>query len=96
MRVRLHGKAKTEQRMKLFTRSKGHCEAQVPYRKFWFNGEIDYGRCNARITWQSFHWSHNRHGANKCDCLECGIASCETCHLVGVHNPKPCPRKQVP
>ena len=49
-------------------------------------------RCERPITWDSMEWSHLHHGANKCDCMACGIASCKECHRRR-HNPKPCPPK---
>lgn len=94
--IRLRGKAKTERRRDIFERSGGRCEQMIPLR---YNTCLHFGlpigtteRCWKRITWDSMEWSHNRHAANKCDCMECGIASCKECHARR-HNPKPCPRK---
>jgi len=90
-RIRLYGAARAKRREEIFARAGGKCEDLVPYRRFWFNGEIEYGRCNNRAT----EWSHARHAANKCDCLDpkCSIASCKDCHDKR-HNPKACPKAE--
>ena len=85
----LHGEAKTERRCELFQRSGGFCEAKVPWQGF----SHILMRCNAPITWETMHWSHDRHAANKDDSLAAGLATCESCHLVGKHNPKSCRRR---
>jgi hypothetical protein len=85
-RERLHGKAKTFRRMELFERSRGRCEDEWPEDC----PEYMYIRCSRRINSGTYdpsynphgmEWSHNRHAANKCDCMACGIASCHDCHV---------------
>lgn len=88
-REKLYGKAKEARRREIFERSGGFCEQgwQKP------NGLVMVAwRCNRPITWESMEWSHDRHGANKDDSLEGGIASCKECHQRR-HNPKACPTK---
>lgn len=96
LRLRLYGKARSERRREIFERSQGRCEAMrnfiVPEVLWHIYGASLISRCNRAITWDLMEWSHNRHGANKCDCLDCGIASCKECHARR-HNPKPCPKK---
>jgi hypothetical protein len=84
-RVRLIGIAKTLRRLELFQRSRGRCEDEWPEDC----PEFMYIRCNRRINSDTYdpaynprgmQWSHNRHAANKCDCMACGIASCAECH----------------
>lgn len=84
---RLTGQAKTDRRREIFERSGGKCEAEIKGASLLFN------RCNAPITWETMEWSHKAHGARKSDSMAGGIASCKDCHRVGVHNPKPCPRR---
>lgn len=80
-RVRLHGDERTAERERCFERSGGRCEDKA-----------DGARCTNRITLESMHWSHDRHGANKSD--DAAIASCESCHR-NRHNAggKPVPKK---
>lgn len=99
--LRLRGKAKEKQRRAIFARSGGYCEemVQVPDSVCELLNLVGVdlrARCMKRITWESMEWSHNRHAANKCDCLQCGIASCRECHA-RKHNSggKPCPKKEM-
>lgn len=91
---RLHGAAKTARRREIFERSGGRCEAEIPGAILFFGHEshILTRRCNRPITWGTFHWSHNRHAANKSDSMSGGIASCAECHR-RLHNPKSCKRR---
>lgn len=95
--VRLHGKAREKRRAEIFARAGGRCEEMVDRTVFsasmrgpWYDTFRERQRCNAPAT----EWSHKKHGARKCDCLDCGIASCADCHRKR-HNAggKPVPRK---
>ena len=83
-RVILRGAAKTEKRREVFERSNGYCEADR-----MIQGRLQ--RCYREITWGNFHFSHEQHGPRRDD--RRAIASCEECHLIGVHNPKSCNRR---
>lgn len=88
IRLKMFSKAWYERRAEIFERAKGRCEEMIG----WGDGKriAVYLRCPNRAT----EWSHARHGANKCDCLNpaCSIASCAACHRRR-HNPKACPPK---
>src|ERR1051325_3906160 len=75
-RERLHGEARSKRRAEIFERAGGRCEeligeplSTVPTKD---GVMVIKFRCNRPAT----EWSHKRHGANKCDCMQCGIASC--------------------
>ena len=89
-RIRLYGAAREKRRAEIFERAGGRCEEQV-WNVQGMQGVYQWGfyRCRNYAT----EWSHKRHGANKCDCMDCGIASCRECHARRHNNPKPCPRK---
>ena len=94
-RERLKGDAKTKRREEIFRRAGGMCEEIIRCKLPECNvGSRCYHvyRCPNRAT----EWSHLRHGANKCDHMNCGIASCHECH-VKRHNAggKPCPKKET-
>lgn len=93
LRVRLHGAARQKRRAEIFDRAGGMCEDWLATAVLDINDEHRlYGiRCHNRAT----EWSHKKHGARKCDCMDCGIASCAECHRKR-HNPKPCPKKPEP
>ena len=107
-RIRLRTRAEKEaRRRELFERSDGRCEDLIgdPITSVQTQEGIValYFRCNRRINIKAYdpafnpqgmEWSHRRHGSNKCDCMDCGIASCHECH-VKRHNcgGKPCPKK---
>lgn len=94
-RVRLYGEARSKRRAEVFARAKGRCEEQVKVKLF--EGVVveafEIRRCHRRAT----QWSHMKHGARKCDCLDpnCNIASCDECHDKR-HNAggKPCPKAE--
>jgi len=99
----LRGAAKQSRRWALFERSGGRCEEMLQFTRYaCLPGSLELARaagtmfirCNATITWESMEWSHKRHGIHRCDCMECGIASCRACHARR-HNPKSVPRKQA-
>jgi hypothetical protein len=94
-REKLYGKAKEARRRAIFERSAGFCEEMVPSgpEHYWL-APGEKVRCFTPIRWESFHWSHMRHAANKDDSMDGGIASCEKCHI-NRHNAggKPCPGK---
>jgi hypothetical protein len=105
-REKLYGKAKEARRREIFERSGGRCEQTFrTHETEVISAVMGYAvvtRCNRHITWEKYdpdsnpngmEWSHNRHAANKCDCLACGIASCHECHQRR-HNPKSCPSKR--
>lgn len=93
-RIRLYGKAREQRRAEIFARAEGRCEERIEIGHF--EGEDGnpflpvFKRCPNSPT----EWSHKKHGARKCDCMECGIASCTECHKKR-HNAggKPVPRK---
>jgi len=88
--IRLYGAERSARRAEIFERSGGRCEEKRVLPSNW--PPYDH-RCNQPITWESMEWSHKRHGCNKCDCMECGIASCADCHRKrhAGGNGKPCP-----
>jgi hypothetical protein len=94
-RVRLYGPAREKRRAEIFARAGGRCEETfheiVPSIGGDLNGEWMLVRCPNRAT----QWSHKKHSANKCDCLDpkCSIASCDGCHERR-HHPKACPKKE--
>jgi 5-methylcytosine-specific restriction endonuclease McrA len=52
------------------------------------------GKCDRRVTWESGHLAHIiSRGAGGSDTMENTRVLCPDCHLVGEHNPKPCPPK---
>lgn len=72
--IRLHGKARSQRRLEIFTRAGWRCETYLMNR-----GDLSsLARCPNPAT----EWSHRRHGPHKCDCLDprCSIASCADCH----------------
>lgn len=79
-RVRLYGKERAKRREEIFERAGGRCEETYALHFSGFEdiSLVPYVRCNAMAT----EWSHLRHGANKCDCLDprCNWASCSDCH----------------
>lgn len=83
-------KAREQRRAEIFARAGGRCEERVTYYGP-FEGQTFMGRCMNKAT----EWSHARHGANKCDCLDpkCSIASCTECHRKRHAGGKPVPRK---
>lgn len=88
-RERLYGKARERRRADIFERAGGRCEDTIHTIAFGEGCMVDV-RCTNRAT----EWSNMRHGANKCDCMECGIASCHECHVKRHNsNGKPCPSK---
>jgi len=98
-RVRLYGAERDKRRAEVFQRAGGRCEEMRTSYVTHYEATPPYSifepvRCPNRAT----EWSHMRHGANKCDCLDprCNIASCSTCHAKR-HNSggKPCPPKPV-
>lgn len=91
-RVRLYGKAREQRRTEIFERAGGRCE------EIWGFVALPTSEgpliLSARCKNPATEWSHKRHGSNKCDCLECGIASCSECHRRR-HQPKACPKKVI-
>ena len=90
-RVRLYGKAREQRRAEIFARAGHYCEEIIrcPLPECNEGGKAWHVyRCPNKPT----EWSHMRHGPHKCDCLECGIASCTECHRRR-HQPKACPPK---
>ena len=98
-RERLSGEARTARRREIFERANGRCEEVISWstetQASYGNGTYGHviahhfkTRCQNKAT----EWSHFRHGANKCDHLNCGIASCKACHDRR-HRPKACPPK---
>ena len=90
IRLKMFSAAWHKRRAEIFERAGGRCEEEIRRFVYATSGDNYYQRyrCANRAT----EWSHKRHGANKCDCMDCGIASCRECHARR-HNPKPCPRK---
>lgn len=83
--VRLTGPKLVALRIFVFMRDRGRCT-----------------KCGRRIalteedaTWQMpvMHLAHIRNKRNHGDTKENTRARCPDCHLVGDHNPKPCPPK---
>jgi hypothetical protein len=108
-RERLHGKAREQRRAEIFARSGGRCEeltgdpivvvqTQAGPIGIYFscNRRINSGTYDPSYNPHGMEWSHNRHAANKCDCMACGIASCHDCHVKrhAGGNGKPCPSKK--
>lgn len=91
IRERLTGKAREKRRAEIFERAGRYCEEII---------RCQLPECNeGGKAWHTFRcpnppteWSHKKHGARKCDCLDCGIASCRECHN-RKHRPKACPKK---
>ena len=69
-RERLHGTAREKRRAEIFERAGGRCE-EIEHLGFGYGK-----RCGRPAT----EWSHKQHGPRKCDCMDCGIASCSACH----------------
>lgn len=88
-RVVLHGEARSKRRAEIFERAGGRCEEVTSIS---FIPVLITKRCPNRAT----EWSHTRHGANKCDCLDprCSIASCAECHKRRHAGGKPVPVKE--
>jgi 5-methylcytosine-specific restriction endonuclease McrA len=76
-RIRLTGKALEALRIAVFQRDVFRCS-----------------ECDRRVTWESGHLAHIiSRGAGGSDTMENTRVLCPDCHLVGEHNPKPCPPK---
>lgn len=90
-RVVLRGRDRVVRRAEIFERAGGRCEEEKEVHTWNDNAlyhEIEYQRCFNQAT----EWSHKQHGQRKCDCMECGIASCADCHRKR-HQPKAVPAK---
>lgn len=83
--VRLKGNAMRKFRFEIWMRDGKSCVKCG--QEVSFNGK--------RADIPPMHLAHKRNKRMHGDTPENCITACPTCHLVGMHNPKPCPPKGI-